>query len=285
MLAPYRSLLATPGSKAFTAAGFVARLPISMLNIGIVLLVEAATGSYAIAGAVAATFAVVQAGSLAATGSARGPARPGPRHLADARGTPGGVGGAGSARAARRTVVDVVRCRRDRGRCHSADRFPCARTLGLSRQRHPADAHGLLLRVRRRRADLHRRPGPRHHSRAPGSARRRASVPRWSSWAPARSCSRSSERTEPEPSGRRRGRIRLGDRGSGHPRARARLCRVRGDFRLHRRRHRRIRRRGRSPRGSRIGARRVRARQHGLRTRLRRGAVAVVAPAQVPGDG
>jgi MFS family permease len=61
VLAPYRSLLATPGSKAFTAAGFVARLPISMLNIGIVLLVEAATGSYAIAGAVAATFAVVQA--------------------------------------------------------------------------------------------------------------------------------------------------------------------------------------------------------------------------------
>ena len=32
-----------------------------MLNIGIVLLVEAATGSYAIAGAVAATFAVIQA--------------------------------------------------------------------------------------------------------------------------------------------------------------------------------------------------------------------------------
>ena len=61
MLAPYRSLLTTPGSKAFTAAGFVARLPISMLNIGIVLLVEAATGSYAIAGAVAATFAVIQA--------------------------------------------------------------------------------------------------------------------------------------------------------------------------------------------------------------------------------
>jgi MFS family permease len=63
VLAPYRSLLSTPGSKAFTAAGFVARLPISMLNIGIVLLVEAATGSYAIAGAVAATFAVVQAGA------------------------------------------------------------------------------------------------------------------------------------------------------------------------------------------------------------------------------
>jgi MFS family permease len=61
VLAPYRSLLATPGSRAFTAAGFVARLPMSMLNIGIVLLVEAATGSYAIAGAVAATFAVVQA--------------------------------------------------------------------------------------------------------------------------------------------------------------------------------------------------------------------------------
>jgi hypothetical protein len=43
------------------AAGLLARLPISMLGIGIVFLVEGATGSYGLAGAVAATFGVVQA--------------------------------------------------------------------------------------------------------------------------------------------------------------------------------------------------------------------------------
>lgn len=58
---PYRALLQTPGAVAFSTAGFVARMPISMVGIGIVLLVESATGSYGIAGAVAATFALVQA--------------------------------------------------------------------------------------------------------------------------------------------------------------------------------------------------------------------------------
>ena len=41
MLAPYRDLLSTPGGKAFSGAAFVARLPISMIGLGIVLLVVA----------------------------------------------------------------------------------------------------------------------------------------------------------------------------------------------------------------------------------------------------
>lgn len=60
MLRPYRDVLAVPGAPFFVVAGLVARLPISMLGIGIVLLVEDSTGSYGIAGAVAATYGVVQ---------------------------------------------------------------------------------------------------------------------------------------------------------------------------------------------------------------------------------
>lgn len=58
MLAPYRSVLSVPGAPAFTATGFVARLPISMSTLGIVLLVVGETGSYGRAGAISAAFIV-----------------------------------------------------------------------------------------------------------------------------------------------------------------------------------------------------------------------------------
>jgi predicted MFS family arabinose efflux permease len=61
VLGPYRDVLAVPGAPAFVVAGLVARLPISMLGIGIVLLVQSATGSYGLAGGVAATFGLLQA--------------------------------------------------------------------------------------------------------------------------------------------------------------------------------------------------------------------------------
>lgn len=54
MVGPYRGLFNGPGIKAFVLAGFVGRMPMSMLGIGIVLLISALTGSYAVAGAVAA---------------------------------------------------------------------------------------------------------------------------------------------------------------------------------------------------------------------------------------
>ena len=60
MLRPYRDVLAVSGARFFVLAGAVARLPMSMLGIGIVLLVEQATGSYGMAGAVAATYGVAQ---------------------------------------------------------------------------------------------------------------------------------------------------------------------------------------------------------------------------------
>jgi MFS family permease len=61
---PYRRLFAIPGARGFVAAGLVGRLPIAMLGIGTVLLVQSATGSYGLAGAVAASAAI--AGSLSA---------------------------------------------------------------------------------------------------------------------------------------------------------------------------------------------------------------------------
>lgn len=62
MLTPYRRVLAVPGALAFSSTGVVARLPISMVSLGIVLLVAARTGSYQLAGAVAAAYLVGNAG-------------------------------------------------------------------------------------------------------------------------------------------------------------------------------------------------------------------------------
>lgn len=61
MLTPYRDLLTTPGGLRFSSAAFVARLPIAMFGLGIVLLVVAETGRYGRAGALSATFALVNA--------------------------------------------------------------------------------------------------------------------------------------------------------------------------------------------------------------------------------
>ncbi|MDR8410937.1 MFS transporter [Nonomuraea sp. 3-1Str] len=55
MVGPYRGLFDGPGVKGFVLAAFIGRMPMSMLGIGIVLLISALSGSYATAGAVAAT--------------------------------------------------------------------------------------------------------------------------------------------------------------------------------------------------------------------------------------
>ncbi len=64
MLTPYRRVLGRPGGLAFSGAGFVARLPISMVGLGCILLVSSRTGSYALAGSVSA--ALVLASGAAA---------------------------------------------------------------------------------------------------------------------------------------------------------------------------------------------------------------------------
>lgn len=52
---PYRRLFATPGAAAFTAGSLLARLPMGMFGISLVIMVATTRGSYALAGAVSAT--------------------------------------------------------------------------------------------------------------------------------------------------------------------------------------------------------------------------------------
>lgn len=61
MPSPYRRVLSVPGALAFSLAALVARLPLSMVSLGIVLLVSTRTGSYQVAGVVAAAYLVGQA--------------------------------------------------------------------------------------------------------------------------------------------------------------------------------------------------------------------------------
>lgn len=61
MFDSYRSILVRPGTALFSATGIVARMPMSMLGVGIVLLVSEATGSYGVAGAVSAVQLVAAA--------------------------------------------------------------------------------------------------------------------------------------------------------------------------------------------------------------------------------
>ncbi|MGZ4437511.1 MAG: MFS transporter [Nocardioidaceae bacterium] len=62
MLSTYRRVLTLPGAWEFSASGLVARLPISMVSLGIVVLVSTRTGSYALAGGISAAYLVGNAG-------------------------------------------------------------------------------------------------------------------------------------------------------------------------------------------------------------------------------
>ncbi len=63
-LSAYRTVLADAPARAFSFAGFVARMPISMTGIGIVLLVSLTTGSFGLAGLV--TGCATAAGAVSA---------------------------------------------------------------------------------------------------------------------------------------------------------------------------------------------------------------------------
>ncbi|MEU2155943.1 MFS transporter [Streptomyces sp. NPDC019396] len=58
MPSPYRAIFATPGALAFSAAGFLGRMPLSMMGVGIVVMVSQLTGRYSMAGALSATLAL-----------------------------------------------------------------------------------------------------------------------------------------------------------------------------------------------------------------------------------
>ncbi|MGP9435994.1 MFS transporter [Ewingella sp. AOP8-B2-18] len=58
---PYAEIFRRPGTKGFSAAGFIARLPLPMTTIGIVAMLSQTHGEYWLAGAVSATFAMANA--------------------------------------------------------------------------------------------------------------------------------------------------------------------------------------------------------------------------------
>ncbi|MFF5300925.1 MFS transporter [Streptomyces sp. NPDC013161] len=61
MPSPYRALFAAPGSKGFSAAGFLGRMPLSMMGIGVVTMISQIDGRYGLAGALSATIALAAA--------------------------------------------------------------------------------------------------------------------------------------------------------------------------------------------------------------------------------
>jgi MFS family permease len=61
-LSAYRRIFTeAPGSLAFSAAGFIARMPMSMVGIGMVTMLSSLRGDYALGGAVSATIALAAA--------------------------------------------------------------------------------------------------------------------------------------------------------------------------------------------------------------------------------
>jgi MFS family permease len=65
----YREILSLPGALKFSLAGLVARMPLAVLGLGIVLFIQGVSGSYGLAGIVAAVYMIVQA--VAGPGIAR----------------------------------------------------------------------------------------------------------------------------------------------------------------------------------------------------------------------
>lgn len=61
MPSPYRAIFAAPGTKGFSAAGLIGRLPISMVGVGILTMISEITGRYAMASALTGTLALAAA--------------------------------------------------------------------------------------------------------------------------------------------------------------------------------------------------------------------------------
>lgn len=58
MPSPYRAIFAAPGTKGFSAAGLIGRMPLAMMGIGIITMISQVTGRYGLAGALSATLAL-----------------------------------------------------------------------------------------------------------------------------------------------------------------------------------------------------------------------------------
>ncbi|WP_149180337.1 MFS transporter [Streptomyces sp. TRM49041] len=58
MPSPYRAIFAVPGTLGFSAAGFVGRMPLAMMGVGILTMITELTGRYGLAGALTGTLAL-----------------------------------------------------------------------------------------------------------------------------------------------------------------------------------------------------------------------------------
>ncbi|WP_329062600.1 MFS transporter [Streptomyces sp. NBC_01429] len=58
MPSSYQAIFAAPGTRGFSAAGLLGRMPLAMMGIGIVTMVSQLTGRYGLAGALSATLAL-----------------------------------------------------------------------------------------------------------------------------------------------------------------------------------------------------------------------------------
>jgi hypothetical protein len=139
VLTAYRRLFAIPGAPAFSAAGFVMRLPLAMVGLGCVLLITRTGGSYTLAGAVSATFWLFSSLAAPGAGAARRPVRAGPG--AGRLGRPGGggdpgPGGGGAAACAGLGAVRAGRAHRHRLRACKSARWSAA--AGRTPPRAPA---------------------------------------------------------------------------------------------------------------------------------------------------
>lgn len=61
LFGPYRAVLSQPGAMRFSMSALIARLPLSMVGLGIVLLVSALQGSYALAGLLTGAYVIASA--------------------------------------------------------------------------------------------------------------------------------------------------------------------------------------------------------------------------------
>ena len=162
VLDSYRRVLARPGALAFSSAALVARLPISMVGLGIVLLVEERTGSYGLAGTVSAVFVLAEAAFAVAARSLGRPLRPVARPAAGHLGVRRGPRADDAGRRAGLAAGMDLRLRGDRRRGTPPGRRERPHPLVPPARRPGREADGLRPGGGARRGRLRGRPRAGH---------------------------------------------------------------------------------------------------------------------------
>ena len=171
------SLASAPGARRLLVISIVARLPLAMLSIGLLVHTEHLTGSFAAAGAVTRRLRGRARRRRAAARPARRPPRPAPRAARERRRGGRAAGGRRGA-AGRRPARRPARARgRHRARHPARRRLPAHAAAGAPARRRRGPRR-LRARRLRERADLDRRPAARARPRRAVVDRRRAGARR-----------------------------------------------------------------------------------------------------------